>query len=208
MSAYLYPNLKSKKAYKAGPEYDVPAEIENHPKLIDASWHNDVWPSFDVREFVETERQAYTVRIWVRHPDLAERMAGECPCPERFSTYAIDCANGEELGESKEFETAAEAIAHALMLANAIKIAIGLGRVLREWLTPDEMDTVRARNKAQDHPSVCHSHDFCDANEAMAEAFQSVVGAEIDLQDDSHLALWGDAWTMAKASGFTMEEVR
>lgn len=59
--------------------------------------------------------------------------------------------------------------------------------------------TVIARNKTE--TMVCHSHDYCDANEAMAEAYrrQDVYS---DTDDECPPDLWGAAWAIAKARGF------
>jgi hypothetical protein len=84
--------------------------------------------------------------------------------------------------------------------------------VLRGWLTPEEMAAVIERNRTEEHPSVCHSHDFCDANEAMAEAFQALMGRDVLLIGDIDTAgleavnadsdLWGAAWDLAKRNEF------
>jgi hypothetical protein len=67
---------------------------------------------------------------------------------------------------------------------------------LRKELTPEQMDEVVARNDAEPNPNVCHSHDFCDANETMREAMRD---ANVDPTDDD---LWDKAWNEAKLYGF------
>lgn len=76
--------------------------------------------------------------------------------------------------------------------------------VIREWLTPEqcrEIDRLNAESLAADDTAVCHSHDFCDANQAMIDAFGR-FNVELDLQDDAHSKLVDDAWAAAKISGF------
>ena len=51
--------------------------------------------------------------------------------------------------------------------------AINFSNILRRWLTPEQMAQVIERNMAR-HPGVCHSHDFCDANMAMDEAWNNL----------------------------------
>jgi hypothetical protein len=46
--------------------------------------------------------------------------------------------------------------------------------------------------------NVCASHDFCDANETMAAAIESVIG-HCDTQDDATVSLWNAAWREARA---------
>lgn len=77
-------------------------------------------------------------------------------------------------------------------------------RVLREWLTDDEMAQVIERNAEVDDPRVCASHDFCDANMAMYEAFERVMGHPIDTRKKADVAMWDKAWNMAKASDFAI----
>jgi hypothetical protein len=55
------------------------------------------------------------------------------------------------------------------------------------------------RNARETNPNICHSHDFCDANEAMADAWAKCEGfPEFDLQNDEHRALWSAAWNECK----------
>lgn len=46
--------------------------------------------------------------------------------------------------------------------------------------------------------TVCHSHDYLDANVIMAEAYGLAVGKPLDLNDDADLYLVNAAWTRAK----------
>lgn len=87
------------------------------------------------------------------------------------------------------------------------KLAREFCKVLREWLTPEEMLEVAERNRVEDRPGVCHSHDFCDANMAMLEAAKN-LGYVIDDEDISDETfsdgLWNEAWDKASESGFTL----
>lgn len=84
------------------------------------------------------------------------------------------------------------------------ELAHEFSRVLREWLTDDEMEQVIERNAEVDDPRVCASHDFCDANMAMYEAFERVMGHPIDTRKKADVAMWDKAWNMAKASDFAV----
>lgn len=53
--------------------------------------------------------------------------------------------------------------------------------------------------------SVCHTHDFCDANMLMAAAWQEFFGSPVPLGDDwtdEDAEVWNDAWAIAKAAKF------
>ncbi len=80
--------------------------------------------------------------------------------------------------------------------------------VLSEWLTPDEIAEVNRRNDADGYAAdlTCHTHDFCDANMAMDAAFRTVVGHEVDGDNENDCRLWNEAWSLAKTKRFTWEQ--
>lgn len=85
--------------------------------------------------------------------------------------------------------------------------------VLWEQLSDDELQQVKERNKEEafeagyrsktEQRSVCHSHDFCDANMAMDEAFRRCFGREPDLEGNDDTALWNAAWEIATIGWLT-----
>jgi hypothetical protein len=113
-------------------------------------------------------------------------------------------------------------------------VAAMFSTVLREWLTAEQMTVVVERNTEYENVThgICASHDFCDANMAMAEAFHR-LGLKTNIDHDgwdqyaqcycerptcdhtmpadtaaiesaSQLwQLWADAWDLAKSSGFS-----
>ena len=50
-------------------------------------------------------------------------------------------------------------------------LANQFSQLLRSTLTAEEIEQVVLRNRAQSHPSVCHSGDFCDPNMVLHEVF-------------------------------------
>ncbi len=85
-------------------------------------------------------------------------------------------------------------------------LARKFSEVLRRWLTPKEMLTVAQRNVKQAGEGTCASHDFCDANMAMLEAYESFGKAwgrrALDMDDDVARNLWNEAWDRAQANAF------
>jgi hypothetical protein len=98
-------------------------------------------------------------------------------------------------------------------------IAKAFAAVLRDWLTADQWAEMQARN-VDYSDGVCASHDFCDANEAMAEAFKTITGREpsggfdtladgspVDpmaaIQADADCARWSAAGANAKLRHLT-----
>ena len=76
--------------------------------------------------------------------------------------------------------------------------------VLRSWLTPEQMEEVVRRNRVETHVGICHSHDFCDANEALLQAARNLgILPQIEDIDERCLVedIWDEAWNRAKAAG-------
>lgn len=83
-------------------------------------------------------------------------------------------------------------------------LAIEFCKLLRSAIGNIQMQHVIARNEEETDPHACHSHDFCDANEVMAQAWKNTFGKEFDLdsEDQTQQDIWNDAWTAAKKAGF------
>lgn len=84
-------------------------------------------------------------------------------------------------------------------------------KVLKKWLGKSKMQEVVRLNK-ENNDSCCASHDYCDANMAMYEAFTKVVGrsfefnfeelTEKNAQNSADTDLMNAAWDIAKANDF------
>lgn len=90
-------------------------------------------------------------------------------------------------------------------------LAREFAKVLTTYLGADTMRDV-ARNERDNHiPGCCHSHDHCDANMAMDEAFTKVIGrgplGEDDEMEMSEMDcnLWNEAWDLARKNLFWVE---
>ncbi len=84
-------------------------------------------------------------------------------------------------------------------------LAAEFSTILHDWLGAVKMRTVAARNRTPAYTRCCASHDFCDANMAMLEAYSNLSGIadnDIDLQDDATLDAINAAWDLAKRNGF------
>lgn len=77
------------------------------------------------------------------------------------------------------------------------KLAVRFVEQLQIWLTDEQLVEAAARNKAETNPLICHSHDFCDANQAMIDA----VGSEFENSDQQN-KLMAAAWNQARAWEF------
>ena len=84
------------------------------------------------------------------------------------------------------------------------QLAKEFSALLRSYLTREQITEAIRRNLTPEYDGgACASHDFCDANEVMHESFLKLSDlSEMDLQDDSQIALWNKAWRIAKRSDF------
>lgn len=129
---------------------------------------------------------------------------------------SIADAIGEGVGLDNDMRTAI--VQHVALTAWAIAqrfrihLSSTLKRLSEEKAPPmsrhDRAGTVFCMLEEIDHrnkdlgASACASHEFCDANLPMADAWKDIVGRlpEASLADDMHL--WDMAWTIAKREGF------
>ena len=75
--------------------------------------------------------------------------------------------------------------------------------MLNEWLTPHEMEEIRRRNATPEYENACASHDFCDANMAMVQAFED-FGISMPYEDGGKtIELWNAAWEIARGGALT-----
>ncbi len=77
------------------------------------------------------------------------------------------------------------------------------GIVRREL--PEHLERIDRLNSEPSYTGMCATHDFCDTNMLMAEAFERVVGRESDVSAHVDVALWNKAWNVAKLVGFNKE---
>jgi len=91
--------------------------------------------------------------------------------------------------------------------ADITKLAKQFAKLLSEEIGDDNMKAVVAANKKEKSSGVCHSHDYCDANMVMADAFKVL---DIDLEKDypdavqnaQIVSIWNAAWDEAFKNNF------
>lgn len=93
---------------------------------------------------------------------------------------------------------------------DTIRLARAFGEQVQETLTVSQFRQVIDGNKAEpENSGICHSHDFCDANVSMHDAFVATFGrnpldtpSADNIMSDADEKLWNDAWAIAKAADF------
>ena len=88
-------------------------------------------------------------------------------------------------------------------LPDAQRLANEFLRVLRRWLPRHKLEQIDVLNMLEPDKRICHSHDFCDSNQAMIDAL-TALGLEFNGQDDAQHNLINRAWDLAKWAGFSI----
>ncbi len=92
-------------------------------------------------------------------------------------------------------------------MSTVARIAVEFCKIVRRDLLR-HLEEINRLNRKRGR-KYCHTHDFCDANKLMDEAFRHVVGREPDFDRHLHdMGLWNGAWNMAIRSGFSLGGTR
>jgi hypothetical protein len=155
----------------------------------DISWAADACPSFK------------TPNGFVVYTDRLKAEDREHPDTERFSAYTCDetgARDGRDELHTDDWNALLAFVLGAAFVA-----------VLKDWLTADDFAEMQEVNATPDFTAPngpCASHNYCDANMAMSEAFEVALGREPDVfdQDDGaegpDVTLWNAAWNLATPS--------
>jgi hypothetical protein len=91
--------------------------------------------------------------------------------------------------------------------ASSVKrLAMSFAQTLIEDLGEEEFQEVRARNATEKYAGCCASHDFCDANMVMWGCFNTEIGWDFDLDSETDVSVWNDAWKLARKEYLTAPE--
>lgn len=81
------------------------------------------------------------------------------------------------------------------------QVAKEFSKVLKNWLSVEEMAEIVELTKKETDPMICHTGDYCDSNMAMHAAMVNLgVLAEDDESDfdEPFMKLFNDSWDLAK----------
>lgn len=184
------------------PATDIPVVLQS-AEWRDASWRNDSGPFF--------VHETSGVGVFVNPRDPAEREFPELMA--RFAVVAMvhDAQHGwQHSGDADTlagFEDEGELIAALPGLILPRALAHEFAGICEDVLS-DDMATIRERNATAEYrdTGACATHDFCDANELMSTAFESVTGRPIIADDgipDADIDLWNQAWAIARRERLT-----
>lgn len=91
---------------------------------------------------------------------------------------------------------------------NASIVGVEVGRRFAANVRRDlgeHLEEIVRRNFTDAYETCCATHDFCDSNELMAEAFKDTLGREARVDDDVDTFIWNIAWSEARGSDFKEE---
>ncbi len=165
--------------------------------FVDSSWGNDTCPSM--------WNEAEALHIFCDYPDATMREIAETP---RFSMLH-DLPTGDPSDPVDHVDIAAsDEWSDILRGLEAFRIARAFSADLLASLGADKLREIVAENEANADPAICASHDHCDANMPMADAFRAVMGRDILPEIEADSALWNRAWDIAKRCKFwTLESI-
>lgn len=90
-----------------------------------------------------------------------------------------------------------------------VELAQRFSELLKRAIGQNITDVI-SRNVMEENRDVCHSHDFCDANEVMLQAWKDCGHDPNDItgetQSDEARRLWQDAWDIAKEYDFDPDD--
>jgi hypothetical protein len=98
------------------------------------------------------------------------------------------------------------AAAHDLKDEYEVQVA-GISAKFRQVLQKEvgmaELTIADAKNKMPLYKNACATHDYCDSNVYMENAFSHMTGRSPDSGSVYDLTLWDNAWDHARAAGFS-----
>jgi hypothetical protein len=151
--------------------------------------------------------RAYSVLVEKWHNDLDfanDNLKAKYPFEKSFDEYKVN-------------EWIKHSILHLNFTENSVndKLAFEFCRILNEWLTPEQIAKVNELNEVDGMSSdVCHSHDFCDPNQAMIDAWQIVMERPFPLGDEPEwetqfdMTLIGNTWEYCKQIHFDNSKIK
>lgn len=95
-------------------------------------------------------------------------------------------------------------MAEVATVLNTDRLAGAFVALLKTTASPLQFFQMQITNAANGE-GVCASHDFCDANMVMLEAFEAIAGREIDpgTMTDADRDAWSAAWNVARIEHLT-----
>lgn len=88
--------------------------------------------------------------------------------------------------------------------ADVLQLAATFSCLLEEETSGEQFADMIRRNAVETDPSICHSHDLCDANQVMLDAME-LHGWEYGGGSSEENAFVSRAWDAAKRARFNVK---
>lgn len=76
----------------------------------------------------------------------------------------------------------------------AKRLGLEFTKLLIEEIGRDNVETAREENGSGVCPLSCYTHEFCDANVVMSNAFLNILGHDVDAENQDDVDLWNASW--------------
>ena len=127
-------------------------------------------------------------------PDVMGKALEGCSSAAQIALDELNAAVNQGVSPSQHQNNndgSGNVVTHAL----SVEFLSGLSSVVGE----SGVLEIGWRNLNEPHSDICHSHDFCDANQVMLHAFERVFQRAASLSDSDSRFI-NDAWVMAKVA--------
>lgn len=124
-------------------------------------------------------------------------------CSEHFANWTDAAEHEKRPRERNLLRPGREVTRYTIEM---VRIGARFCDELRQELTPAQITRAVMANRREQSADVCHTHDYCDANEPMAAAFRRVMGRDCDPLSDRDSTVWAGAWDLAKLTEFNLTE--
>ena len=84
------------------------------------------------------------------------------------------------------------------ILYKTLKIGKRFRSKLRHLIGEEQFNEMARLNMKNWNQGHCHSHDYCDANMVMLNAWREITGSEFNMQDLGQKKAWQEAWIKAR----------
>lgn len=84
------------------------------------------------------------------------------------------------------------------------QLSIEFSEMLKMELGPEKFKKMVRRHLDEEYvlKDICVTHEVCDPNVTMMDAFKHVMKHEPELLNDGHMAVINAAWALAKTNNF------
>jgi hypothetical protein len=135
--------------------------------------------------------------------DIGLPSSTDTPLKEGPAAYSISRDYGNATCDVVHFTPATPEEPDITRLARKFTL-----HVLAYFDSEDDFNEVNRRNRAEPDPDICHTHDFCDANILMSNAWEDLFPAEpFCPQNPLHGTLWSAAWQKARTAEFDLQRL-